>query len=120
MLIEKVTEMVVAASSRKSAMVNYLVWLYTYRAPLSISVCFIPICLLFFLQINSKIKEIRESTSRKSDSLKQDLQDICDTSAGTHSLWDAYIKNSEDHFVENSSNLMSSQDCLLGNVEYWY
>ena len=57
MLIEKVTEMVIAASSRKSAMVNYLVWLYTYCAPLSISVCFIPVTTLLSID---KLKNQRD------------------------------------------------------------
>lgn len=88
MLIERIAEMVTAASARKSEIVN------------------------------SKINVICESTTKNSDALQQDLRKMCEARTESQSQWQLYTMEAEKHFNQVSSDLASSQSCLEDVIEH--
>eukprot|EP00250_Pteridium_aquilinum_P012534 c20784_g1_i1 orf=209-3340(+) len=88
MFIERITEMVTAASARKSEIVN------------------------------SKIGIIRQSTLKSSEALQQDLHRMCEGRTESQSQWQGFVKEVESHFNQVSAHLVSSQSSLEKSIEH--
>lgn len=86
MLLERIAEMVTAASARKSEIVN------------------------------SKISIIRQSTSRTSEALQEDLHRMCEGRTKSQRRWQDYVNRAECHFNEVSASLVSSQSGLDNTI----